>query len=177
MKQHFLFVARMCILCLLVGGSHPVFAQFARQHIQYSPALAVQASEPDSVYTIRERWFQTPRLQKGEERTKFLASAYSVRYTPELKSKFAAYPAASKELAASERYHLKSARWMQLAVTSGLAALALTIATTNNRNASVDRVDLGLTVISLGAIIPGVFYSVRSEEHRENAVKHLNLRQ
>lgn len=175
MKQRFFFVARLGILCLLIGASQPIFAQFARQQVKYSSVSVGTGWQKDSVYTIKYQWFQSPKLQKGEERTRFLRSLYSVRYAPELKSKFSAYPMATKELAASERYHLKSTRWMQVAVTSGFAALALAIAANNNSN--FDKVDLGLTVVSLGAIIPGVFYSVRSEEHRENAVKHLNLRQ
>lgn len=175
MNQRFLLVARLVVLCLLFGTTQPAFAQFVRQQIQYSSVSSEPAWQKDSIYTIKYHWFQSPKLQKGEERTRFFRSMYSARYAPELKSKFSAYPMATKELAVSERYYLKSTRWMQLAVTSSLAALAFTIAARDNPN--FDKIDLGLTAVTLGAIIPGVFYSVRSNEHRENAVKHLNLRQ
>lgn len=172
MKQH---LFSLLTLWILLGFTHEVSAQFLRQSSLNNAVTTGAYAPTDTLYSIKYRFWSPPQLQKGEKPVaRVYRNVWVGRYSPNVKAHFNPYPQAARELMRAEQYNIKSNRWMYALLATTAVGLAVGISSINNPRLEVW--DSGLTIASLGMIIPVTLYSVRSNEALERAVDHLNYR-
>lgn len=177
-----MFKATLTIVFLI--SLYQVKAQFAAasfmQHTTFYNAHPVntgqQAPAADSVQYVFKRagLFQAYRLYHGDDYIPFTGKR-GRKYTPELKSHFAAYPLAHKTILASERYHTSAT--ISLGATLALGAASAIIGLSTANQPGYDPLDLTFDVLAISSALTTTYLFHKSNVKKRKAVDFLNARQ
>ena len=137
----------------------------------FSPAYVV-----DTVpYVFKNKGLFTPyQLYHGDEKIIF-NDFFSEDYTPELKSHFAPYPLANKEMLKSEKYHKRALDWTRTFLLVAALDIGFTFTTINKP--SYDRVNLTLDIANIVTALTSAYFWDRDLKQQKKAVAALNRRQ
>ncbi|MEY3239982.1 MAG: hypothetical protein RIR11_1420 [Bacteroidota bacterium] len=113
-------------------------------------------------------------LYRGDERIIF-NDFFSEDYRPELKSHFAPYPLANKELIKSEIYHKRNWDWARTSALVASVNVIFKFATINK--SSYDRWNLALDIATIATGFTGVYFATKDLKQQKKAVAALNRRQ
>lgn len=152
----------------MASTTHSAMAQYVRPHF-YRPVVIAPALI-DSNYVIRPQWLNLGNWQNGipPQVDLYREPWLPVVYSPALKAQFRPYPKANRELERAEQYSQKATRWMQVGYAASLANNSFS---SPSWNAQINN---GLSLLTLGSLIPGIIYGTKSNQYRREAIRYFN---